>query len=173
MGKELRRYQNRMITCGIGIIGFGFWAMVKSTAAFMTADISAFSDLIESGITMTLIHVVGVILMLVIYSFMMALYGYIGLRAIAIGKGKKPGVIHIIITTVVFLSSLSDIRSTLKTIVEKYSPATGQTTITNFDVNMASLVVSITFSLVLAEMLYSVFKVKKLMIDNSELGGVA
>ncbi len=162
-----------MITCGIGIIGFGFWAMVKSTAAFMTADISVFSDLLDAGITMTQIHIVGVIVMLVVYSFMMMLYGYIGLRAIAIGKGKKPGVIYLIITFILFLFSVSDIQSTLDSIVEKYTAPSGQISIKTFDINVASLIVSITFTIIVAELLYAVFQVKKLMIDDSKVGGAA
>lgn len=173
MGKELRRYQNRMTTCGIGIIGFGFWAMVRSTAAFMTADTALFADFVDAGITITQIHIIGIILMFIIFSIMMTLYGFIGLRAIAIGKGKKPGIFYLIISFLVFLFNLSDVYSTSKEMIEKYSNISSGPTIANFDVNIAGLVVNITSALIMAELIISIFKVRKLMISENQVGGAA
>lgn len=175
MGKELRRYQNRTVTCGIGIISFGFWAMIRSTAAFMTADASYFADLIEKGITLTQIRIVGFIVLAFIYAAVLSLYGFVCLRAISIGKGKKPRVTYLAVVAGIFIWSVYDVISTGKTIVEKYRIVrdAANRTLANYDVSVATLLVNITFTLIVAELFVSAYKVSRLMKKNIEAGGTA
>lgn len=176
MGKELRRYQNRMVTCGMGIISFGIWAMIRSTAAFMTADRVFIKELTDSGLNVTEIRITGGIIIALIYSLVMALYGYIGLRAIAEGKGKKPKKAYLVAASLLFIWSVFDVYGNCQTLLRKIVNSHGtseQEILINNDVTIASLVVSVTFALIMAELLLSAYRVKKLMKMNPESGGAA
>lgn len=94
MDKELRKYQNTLVVSGTGVLLFGAWSVAKAVLFFTLVPIFA-DALLELGLEDALTEKV---LMALVWSLVvinlaaeLLMRTYIGLCAIAEGKGRKKG----------------------------------------------------------------------------------
>lgn len=109
MERELRRQQNLLVDAGMGMVMFGIWGVVKIniflalSSDFAEAWHTALqeSEVAEEYILAGLWIVIAIYLVMVLFSRL-----YIGMSAVADGKGKKKGYAYILMTVVLLVFNL-------------------------------------------------------------------
>ena len=109
MDKKLRKRENLLVDAGKGVILFAVWSVAKvnlylGMSSFILEELHKAA--LESGVSeKTLIVLMGSLLA-VILLWMLGSRLYIGLNAIAEGKGKKKGWAYLVLTAVLLLTDM-------------------------------------------------------------------
>lgn len=107
---EIRKSQNTLIVVGSGIVLFSIWSMVKFLSMLFllrnetVAGVMSIAGPVE-GISDRAAFWVIAIVTIVIMSFI-SFRIYVGLSAIAEGRGKRRGYLYIIIAMIMIISSV-------------------------------------------------------------------
>lgn len=109
MEKELRKQQNLLVDAGIGVIMFGIWGVAKINMylAMSSEFAEAWRITVQESKPGEEFLLTGVwILIAVLLISSLSLRLYIGLSAVADGKGKKKGNAYLLLTVVFLVFSL-------------------------------------------------------------------
>ena len=154
MERILRKQQNLLVDAGMGVIMFGIWGVAKvnmylaMSSEFAEAwRVTAMES--QPGEEFIMIGIGILIAVLLVSDLAMRLY--IGLSAVADGKGKKKGYAYLLLTAVFLGASLQSSWHMYHAGVQQI----GVTQIMGFLLEMASLYV-------LLEVLIAGFRVKRL-----------
>ena len=154
MEKELRKQQNLLVDAGIGVIMFGIWGVAKIN--MYLAMSSEFAEAIQSTTQAFELDepflVKGFwILIAISLVISLSLHLYIGLSAVADGKGKKKGNAYILLTAALLVSNLQ---------VNRYAYSGGLQQINTNSV--MGLLLDMASLYVMVELLITAIRVKKL-----------
>ena len=155
MEKELRRRRISLMTLGSGVIAFGVWSILKT---FLYFWVDTFS--IDYGqIPPEYWHLADIIAYVLVGGFMavdLALRLYLGRSAQAAGRGTKRSCAYIVVAVLLLASSAV---SLLLILFSKDGGRTSNQSVMDYYV---SLFVEFTSMSILAELVYTAIRVKKL-----------
>ena len=124
---KLRRDQNTLRIVGTGTIVFGVWSFVKAFGVIFSRRAQIVSEIIEDGIQNNydfsdvpeglIIKMVLLFVGIGLAADMVARL-YVGLSAIAAGRGKHKSILYIVITAIMILFSLMTLISVPDSSVE-------------------------------------------------------
>ena len=157
---QLRRCRTNLRDSGRGYILFGLWTAIK---VFMTATMNKkyLNDVLDAVDTehmdadaVKLIPVMTVLVFLIIALVAVIVHLYIGLSAIRYSSGKKKTKFFLIFAAIIILMNLVTIPSyflNYEDLIARYN-----------DSAAASTLVDLTVSFLLADIIYSVYRMDKL-----------
>ena len=158
---EIRRSQNTLIVVGSGTILFSVWTTVRmlgllillrnETVSALKDKFGATEDISDTAYFLTITIVIMFILAL-----LLAIRVYVGLSAIAEGRGKKRGILYILVAIVMILVSIWSFLSGFFT-----SEAPEQLGALTRDRSISSLIIEATSIIMLAQMVVSALKIRK------------
>ena len=155
MNKDLRKYSNNLIVAGTGVMFFGVWDVVKNLMlAFLGTqtlrDMLLTQEMPDNFPTLVFGYVIFAIALVI----ELAVRGYIGLNARAIGNGKRCPKRFVVISVLLLIINAAALVTSLfaKDISEYYS---------GFD-RIITLIVDITSVYAMCEMLYALRKVNEI-----------
>ncbi len=156
----LRRYEDYLNVCGIGVIVLGAWDIVKTIMQVLMGDSGQFDLELEDDEKFIAFWVIAlVIVILLALSFLIfKLHLYVGQNASRYAKGMdyKKGYYKVAIVLFVLIAlSLTSYVDDLKDI-------------DNIDTTIASLIVDVTTLYVFATVIYTTNKIKKLRAELQE-----
>ncbi len=179
--QELRKSYKSLMICGKALIAFGAWTALRVILSMLLGDHSLRSFVeenaqsLEAGGEVTIDMIVVILFVIVVIVCLIAfLFNYIaGHGAYVEGKTRKKGVVYIIVTVFLLLLTGFGIVSTF--LPEEAPPAAQENQETLIDAgentdelgDSGSLLMDLTQLFLCADILYSVFKARKL---SSELG---
>jgi len=153
MEKELRRLRIALMTLGSGVFAFGVWSILKSYL-YLWVNPVVFDDIeaqYQSAVT---------IAFYVLFSFFMLidllLRAYVGMGARSMGMGKKKGLMYIIVLSLMLAAS---VLSCFFMVTGRKNTRMENQSLMDFYV---SAFVEFCNMGVLAELLYTVVRVRKL-----------
>ena len=159
MEAKLRSYKHNMYISGTGCILMGIWACLKS---FMTIFLDpTFKDTFKTAETDPIYFYVGFIfLTVVVLIFVFWIHYYIGRCAMKEARGKKQGRLYLILCFVLAAINIWGMQS-------YKSGLDGKETL---DVLIASMLVDVTLLVILFDIVYSHFMIKKLSEERAAAG---
>ena len=164
MEKQLRKQQNRLADAGWGTILFGIWSVIKVNM-YLGLSSSFVSELHREAENLGEIKDVVLGFFWFVFAMILVFYlvvrSYIGMAAMAEGKGKKKGYGYLIVTAGLVVMTLMDIWNIY---IEDYLANRQDITmnlITGFCLELASLYV-------LLEVLVAGLRVKQLKKKRKE-----
>lgn len=109
MEKNLRKYRNNLVVTGTGAILFGLWTVVK-----LNMSILLFPDILgalptaarEVGMPESALWITMAVILVIAISIILGARLFIGINAIAEGKGKKRGYTYLILAAILLFSNL-------------------------------------------------------------------
>ena len=109
MEKKLRKRENLLVDAGKGVILFAVWSVAKvnlylGMSSFILEELHKAA--LEYGISEKALIVLMGSLLAVILLWMLGSRLYIGLNAIAEGKGKKKGWAYLVLTAILLLTDM-------------------------------------------------------------------
>ena len=150
---QLRRYRIALMTLGSGVFAFGVWSILKSYL-YLWVNPVVFDDVAaeyQSAVTITFY---------VLYTFLMLidllLRAYVGMGARSMGMGKKKGLMYMIVLSLMLAAS---VLSCLLMVMGRENKRMENQS--NMDYFVSAFVEFCNMG-VLAELLYTVVRVKKL-----------
>lgn len=158
---EIRKSQNTLIVVGSGIVLFSIWSMVKFLSMLFllrnetVAGVMSIAGPVE-GISDRAAFWVIAIVTIVIMSFI-SFRIYVGLSAIAEGRGKRRGYLYIIIAMIMIISSVWYLFIGFTT-----SEAPEQLGAFTRNQSISTLIIDATSMIMLIQMVISAIKIKKL-----------
>lgn len=161
---NIRRYKSSLIISGTGYIAFGIWSVLKSIIQItLGAESELFKSLMSEDLNMPefinvrifIFSIVIVILLLIFF-----VHWYIGMGAVKYGRGtsRKKGFLLFAIPAAIF--SIAEIPNLFKQMIEA-----GRSTL---DTTLVACIMNLTMVWILADMMYSAYKLKKL--ESSDTG---
>ena len=152
---ELRRRRINLMTLGSGVIAFGVWSVLK-TFLYIWVDsyVFEFPDMPPELIGVANAIAYALLGFLVLIDF--ALRTYIGLSARSVGMGKKKSRTYIILA--VMILAFSVVSWVLILLNHKYNRMENQSVLDYY----VSLFVEMSSTAILAEMVYTALRVRKL-----------
>ena len=160
----LRRHQNTLIVAGSGIIIFGLWTIIKVISRiflYRTSIIASIRRMMgpqAGAVSDTLIFTV----LLVIFSIgALILFGirlYIGLSAIAEGRGRRVLPFYIPVTIILCFFSVLD---TLRSIIRLFDPPESLEGIILTDTGIIAAAIELTSLIILIQMAIAAVRVRK------------
>lgn len=155
MATELRRLRISLMTLGSGVLAFGVWSILKSYLYLWVDPVS-----MEDFNTSAQYESAVMIVFYVMYTFCMLLdlllRVYVSRGAHAMGMGRKKGIVYIVVLSLMLLLSVLScvfmLTGGAKARMEKQSP---------MDYYVSAFVEFCSMG-VLAELLYTVVRVKRL-----------
>ena len=159
---ELRRNCDRLISIGNGIIAFAVWTVVKmiglylynkqAVLKYIGADLP-YTDPADKALFTNLAVAFFTFFMLIAVLIQM----YTGASAIAVGRGrsKKKRRMYLVFGTIMLISSAASVAQVIRAMF------TGQSDDTP-EIFKRSIIVELTWLILLFEMIYSSVKIKKL-----------
>ena len=169
IGRELRKHQNLMIVCGRATIILGVWAALKAIIVVMSLESDQLADYIhmEPGDITRAIRI-AFIVMFVFFSFIVIwIHVRVGISAVYEAMEKKHRR-YTVLAFVLLFSAIQDIVNSVTGLVSKAKDILhGQEPSVTADVNLATLLVSLTFFYVIAQLIFSMHRTRKLrkMLD--------
>ena len=155
MKKDLRKYSNNLIVAGTGVMAFGIWNVVKAMMmAFLGVDDLKIELLKANGGSDINVLVVGYAIFSAVLIISIAVRGYVGLIARAIGNGKRTPKRFIVISAVLLVIDIVSIVGT-------YVMAWNESYLSEAD-KFVTLVIDLTSVYALIEMLIAVRKVNEI-----------
>ena len=153
MEKELRRRRIALMTLGSGVLAFGVWSILKSYL-YLWVNPVVFDD-VEAQYQSAVI-----IIFYVLYTFCMLidllLRAYVGMGARSMGMGKKKGLMYLIVLTLML--SVSVLSCLFMVLGRREARMENQSKLDFY----VSAFVELCNLGVLAELLYTVLRVRKL-----------
>ena len=152
MGIELRKHQDTLRIAGTGVAAFGTWSVVRSVVYFVTGvrEIqSSFPGRVADHMTATVLYV----LLFTLLSFDLGLRFYVGLCARAEAKGRREGVMYLVVTGILIASYVYSIPQDVIVFMR------GRNGVLD---TVASLLIDLTSLITLAMLLASALRVKRL-----------
>ena len=145
---RLRKNQSDLVAIGLGVIAFGVWSVIKTVlyVAFHTESVLGSLEG-DKYLILTFWILLGGVL-----AIGLALRLYIGLSAIAEGKGKKRKAGYIVLS--LLMSVLSFVLLTAGLLAQGFAGAAGNTAVT--------LMVEMTSDVLLLEMSISAIRVRRM-----------
>ena len=183
--QELRKSYKSLMICGKALIAFGAWTALRviltllmgdfNIRAFVEANTQALDITEETTVDMVIIILFVIVLLVCLIAF---LFNYIaGRGAYTEGKTRKKGIVYIIVTVTLLFGTGYSIISSFLPEKETETPAAetqeNQDTLIyvgengEFMKDSGSLLMDLTQLVLCADILYSVYKARKL---NKELG---
>ena len=153
MEKELRRLRISLMTLGSGVFAFGVWSILKSYL-YLWVNPVVFDDVeaqYQSAV-MIVFYVMFTFLMLID----LLLRAYVGMGARSMGMGKKKGLMYMIVLSLMLAAS---VLSCLLMVMGRENKRMENQS--NMDFFVSAFVEFCSMG-VLAELLYTVIRVKKL-----------
>lgn len=149
---QIRRYKRNLEISGKAMILFGLWSVIKFILIiFMSSEAmeDLLGDVLEltDGALMLLWAAMSFIMTLVI-----AFNYYLGMSAVRYARGEKKSRFFLVITTL-------DLVGTVCSLPLYFMAPEGSG---NLDTGIASFILDVTTSLILFDILYCIFRVKKL-----------
>lgn len=165
---KLRRDQNTLIIVGTGTIVFGLWSFVKAFGVIFSRRTQIVSEIIEDGMQNNydfsdvpegmIIKIMLLFVGIALAADMVARL-YVGLSAIAAGRGKRKSILYIIITAIMILFSLMTLISVQYSSVEADHISlngVGQ------EGSLSAIIIELTSIIMMTEMLAAAIRVRKL-----------
>ena len=155
MKKDLRKYSNNLIVAGTGVMFFGVWDVVKNLMMAFLGTQTLKDMLLSSEMPDNFpMLAVGYVLFAIALVIELAVRGYVGLNARAIGNGKRCPKRFIVISVLLLIINAAALAASLfaTDLSEYYS---------GFD-RIITLVVDITSIYAMCEMLWSLRKVNEI-----------
>lgn len=154
-----RRYKTDLKISGLGYVAFGVWSFIKFLIQ-VTADYSVvFSSVSDVDIYSPLFMGIMIAVCVILFSFIIPLYIFVGLSAIRYANGKKQLRIFPVIVIVLIIISFLEIPTYIEEIM-------------NLDnllmTNAASLLLQLTSIFVLFDMLRCTFGLRKIRKARAE-----
>ena len=160
---ELRRNCDRLISIGTGIMAFSVWTVVKIVGLFLynkqeVLDYIAAGVEADSAEKKMMITYIALVLLAIMLIIVIAIQFYTGASAIAVGRGrsKKKRRMYLVFGVIMLISSVLSVVQMARDLF------TGQTDNTP-DIFSSSIIVEVTWLILLVEMIYSSIKVRKLL----------
>ncbi|MBO4337053.1 MAG: hypothetical protein J5842_03175 [Lachnospiraceae bacterium] len=161
--KKLRRYRSDLAVCGKGYILFGFWSVIKvflTTYGNMDKINQMYGQAEAQGISKTVQTIAFIVFLLIMLSVIMLVHFWIGLGAICLSRGKKKSMIYMFMVGFFMLTNLLAIPG--------YFFNTGQAAETVNDTSIAALMVDMTVTFILFDIIYCTAKIRKLQKQTKE-----
>ena len=166
---EIRRSQNTLIVVGSGTILFSVWSTVRMLGLLIllrSETVSAFKDEfgpVEDLSDTAYFWTITVVIMLIL-AVILAIRVYVGLSAIAEGRGKKRGILYILIAVIMIIVSLWSFLTVFFT-----SEAPEQMGALTRDHSISTLIIDATSIIMLAQMVVSALKIRKFTDAESKV----
>ena len=165
---KLRRDQNTLRIVGTGTIVFGVWSFVKAFGVIFSRRTQIVAEIIEDGIQNNydfsdvpeglIIKMVLLFVGIGLAADMVARL-YVGLSAIAAGRGKHKSILYIVITAIMILFSLMTLISVPDSSVEAdYISLNG----VGQEGTLSAIIIELTSTIMMTEMLVAAIRVRKL-----------
>lgn len=109
MEKKLRKYRNTLVVSGTGVVLFGAWSIVKTLMYFTMAPVFAQALMefsMDDGVTEALVLKIFWFLIGFVLVIELSVRAYIGLSAVAEGKGKKKGYVYVLLAVWLWIQQL-------------------------------------------------------------------
>lgn len=163
---ELRRAQNTLIVVGTGIILFGFWSAAKLLGSLLilrkeTIDMVVAASGTTEGVSERALFIVLFVFTTIIVALLLALRAFIGRAAIDEGRGKRRGILYLVLTALFIVGSALSIITDIRVIFFSEEAAEQFGALTP-DQSLTALVIEVTSLIMLIEMVISSIKVRKL-----------
>lgn len=175
---KLRRYSNRLVMSGIGIMILGIWESIRmvmniylqrySIWQFLKEQLPEISDGLPPEIahkTLLIIFCAFVIIIFLAYLFSLILHLYMGMSAIADGRQRKKKFFYLLLAVMIICLSFFSQKSTDQSLTADKTEAEQ-----NLDTAFATDLLDITLCLTCAEMIYCAARMRllKRKINNME-----
>lgn len=155
MERELRQRQINLMTLGSGVIAFGVWSVLKSFLYIWVDSYTFdFPDIPPEFIPTA--NAIAYAFLSILMLIDLALRTYIGLSARSVGMGKKKHRAYIVIAALILASSI--VSWVLMLVNHTSNRMENQSTMDYY----VSLFVELCSSAILAEMIYTALRIRKL-----------
>ena len=158
MDKELRKGQILLVEAGVGVILFAVWNITRVNLYLGLAPIpveAVYEEAVRNGIGEKLFLIVMIAVLAVILIWQLSIRLYIGMSAIAEGKGKKKGCAYLVWAAVLLVS---DFQINWQAFDGKNIPGGGEATVNQ----IISMCLEAASAYVLLQLLIFGIRVKKL-----------
>ncbi len=157
MGSEkaiLRRYEDDLNVCGVGVIILGAWDIMKVIMQLLTESKELFNIEVDEGAEVVeTIIIIGIIVVLLLLCFLIfKLHLYIGLNASRAAKGQPYKKGYYIAAIILLVLSVASMAAYIDEILNTE----------NMDTTIASVIVDLTTIYILATVVNSTSKIRKL-----------
>lgn len=149
---SIRKYRRNVGICGVGLIAFSFWSIIKIIIMMVMGD-DGFKDImgIEDAVWEESKYIF-LAAVLIIYMIFFMLNLFVGIGAIHFSNGNIGGRIFIIMAVIDFLVQVFGLPTYFMPEVYETYPLT----------QTASIVIDMTFCFILFDLIYSSFKTVRL-----------
>ncbi len=163
MGAQLRKYQNMLVIIGTGVIYFGAWGYVKLAMYFVGNRADLLKNFLETAEQETLtpemlrvFYSITFVMILLMGGIIFAVRLYVGLSARAEGMGRRHGTFYLAIAVLIVLIEGGIM---IASVVIYFSGNSDKTSLLDL---LATTVVELTSVVLMAEMVVSAVKVRRL-----------
>jgi hypothetical protein len=181
--RQLRKYESILVLSGSGVMIFGLWSIIRFALYYIIKPFdpeeyigkSDYSELLTESSEVGVDHLaenMGTIIVVIVFTVLaidLLLRIYIGMSARAYGRGKKSGFFifaALLIAVFELLGIIVSVESFWAPIIavirEQSVDAYAETASSGDHVGSVSIFVDITSFLILIELVFSAFKVRKL-----------
>ena len=116
---EIRKSQNTLIVVGSGIVLFSIWTVVKTMGTLFLLrkeTVEGIRNMMEpvEGITDDAVFLLLIVMFVVFSAVLMGIRMYVGLSAIAVGRGRRRSLLFILIAVIMITGNTTTHTSNKK-----------------------------------------------------------
>jgi len=159
---KIRESQNTLIVVGSGTILFSIWSAVKMLGMLFVLRKETVAALLDitgpiEGISDRAVFWITAVVVILIMAVILGFRVYVGLSAIAVGRGKRRSWLFILIALIMILSSFTYFSNGLLT-----AEAPRQLGAFTRDQTISKLIIELTSVIMLTQMVISALRIRKL-----------
>ena len=159
---QIRKDQNTLIVVGTGTILFGLWTMAKTlglvfilrkeTVAALKANYEWVAEIPDRFVFWVIVGMTFIIM-----GVILAVRAYVGMSAIAVGRGKRKSILYLLFAGVMIISSIYYLAVGIFTM-----DAPEQMGAFTRDQSISALIIEATSMVMTVEMVVSALRIRKL-----------
>ena len=159
---EIRKSRDTLIVVGTGTVLFGIWTLVKMLSLlilFREETVEAILDITGplEGVSDRFMFWVFTLIITIMMAVLLSVRAYVGLCAIAEGRGKKRGKLYIFLASLMVIFSAYTFCRNFFTL-----DAPTQFGALTRDQSISTLIIDVTSLIMLVQMIVSALKIRKL-----------
>jgi hypothetical protein len=157
---EIRKSQNTLIVVGSGIVLFSIWSMVKMMGLLVLLKKETVNELIEKvgtieGVSEDTLFWIFFAIILFFMAFALAIRVFVGLSAVAEGRGKRRGLLYILIAVIMMIGDICFFCVGFFMTEEEQFGALAR------DQSISTLIIDVTSLIMLTQMVISALRIRK------------
>lgn len=164
---EIRKSQNTLIVVGSGIVLFSIWSAVKMVGMLFLLRKETVDALLEKvgpveGLSDNAIFLIFFVMTVLVMGLILGIRVFVGLSAVAEGRGKRRGLLYILIAAVMIIGNIWFFCVGFFTMEapERFGALTR-------DQSISTMIIDVTSMIMLAHMVIAALRIRKLTGEKS------